>query len=87
VWRCVLVTNVPDERVTSIFTSPNLKMEAVYSSETILTTYQPIQRHITEVGAPNLEFTAFILFFRGVVKCLWTGHNRREFVNTAMKDT
>jgi hypothetical protein len=54
-WRFVLATNVPDERATSIFTSSNLKMEAVYSSETFLVT-------------PNLGFATLILFFRGAVK-------------------
>jgi hypothetical protein len=84
---CLLGRGVPDERATSIFISSNLKTEEVYSSETSVTTYQAIRRHIKrDTGDPKVGICCLVLFFRGAVKWFWlrTGHNRRDFVNMVM---
>jgi hypothetical protein len=41
-WSCKVVTNISEESITSIFTS-TLKTDAIYSSETFVTTQKSMQ--------------------------------------------
>jgi hypothetical protein len=48
-----VVTNISDEYITSIFRL-KVKMEAIYSSKSLITTYKTAQCHNPEDENPNV---------------------------------
>jgi hypothetical protein len=68
-----VATNVSEERIASVSFYNSLKMEAIGSSETFVTTYKITQSHILEDDSPSLNCNLGQRHFRTEVNvnALW----------------